>query len=105
MNVAHGFLGSLTVARMKHAAYDSDQVQSATLQLANGRASPLCDSDFSSLPENPAELASLGRLELIARQLLEGLTTGPHRSPFKFRREMQSKQKLLCRDHPSVVGR
>ncbi len=35
------------------------------------------------LPENPAELASFGRLELIARQLVEGLMIGRHRSPFK----------------------
>ncbi len=37
----------------------------------------------SALPENPAELASVGRLELIARQLVEGLMMGRHRSPFK----------------------
>ena len=37
----------------------------------------------SALPENPAELASFGRLELIARQLVEGLMMGRHRSPFK----------------------
>ena len=37
----------------------------------------------SALPENPAELASFGRLELIARQLVEGLMVGRHRSPFK----------------------
>jgi uncharacterized protein (DUF58 family) len=35
------------------------------------------------LPENPAELAQLGRLELIAQQLVEGLMMGRHRSPFK----------------------
>ncbi len=35
------------------------------------------------LPENPAELAQFGRLELIARQLVEGLMMGRHRSPFK----------------------
>ncbi len=37
----------------------------------------------TTLPENPAELASFGRLELIARQLVEGLMMGRHRSPFK----------------------
>ena len=37
----------------------------------------------SALPENPAELANFGRLELIARQLVEGLMMGRHRSPFK----------------------
>ena len=37
----------------------------------------------AALPENPAELASFGRLELIARQLVEGLMMGRHRSPFK----------------------
>lgn len=37
----------------------------------------------SPLPENPAELAQFGRLELIARQLVEGLMMGRHRSPFK----------------------
>lgn len=36
-----------------------------------------------ALPQNPAELASFGRLELIARQLVEGLMMGRHRSPFK----------------------
>jgi len=35
------------------------------------------------IPENPAELAQFGRLELIARQLVEGLMMGRHRSPFK----------------------
>jgi uncharacterized protein (DUF58 family) len=35
------------------------------------------------LPENPIELAQFGRLELIARQLVEGLMMGRHRSPFK----------------------
>ena len=40
-------------------------------------------SDSDSLPENPAELAQFGRLELIARQLVEGLMMGRHRSPFK----------------------
>jgi uncharacterized protein (DUF58 family) len=38
---------------------------------------------MSALPENPAELAQFGRLELIARQLVEGLMMGRHRSPFK----------------------
>jgi uncharacterized protein (DUF58 family) len=37
----------------------------------------------SPLPENPTELAQFGRLELIARQLVEGLMMGRHRSPFK----------------------
>lgn len=36
-----------------------------------------------SLPENPIELLQLGRLELIAQQLVEGLMMGRHRSPFK----------------------
>lgn len=35
------------------------------------------------LPENPSELAQFGRLELVARQLVEGLMMGRHRSPFK----------------------
>ncbi len=35
------------------------------------------------LPENPVEMAQFGRLELIARQLVEGLMMGRHRSPFK----------------------
>lgn len=38
---------------------------------------------MTPLPENPAELAQLGRLELIAQQLVEGLMMGRHRSPFK----------------------
>lgn len=37
----------------------------------------------TSLPENPVELAQLGHLELIARQLVEGLMMGRHRSPYK----------------------
>jgi uncharacterized protein (DUF58 family) len=37
----------------------------------------------TTLPENPLELASFGRLELIARQLVEGVMMGRHRSPFK----------------------
>ncbi|HQZ66333.1 MAG TPA: DUF58 domain-containing protein [Planctomycetaceae bacterium] len=37
----------------------------------------------ATLPENPAELAGFDRLELIARQLVEGLMMGRHRSPFK----------------------
>ncbi|MCP4505166.1 MAG: DUF58 domain-containing protein, partial [Fuerstiella sp.] len=37
----------------------------------------------SSLPTNPAELAHFGKLELVARQLVEGLMMGRHRSPFK----------------------
>ena len=40
VNVAHGFLVFLKVVRMIHAAYDGDRVQSATLQLANGRGRP-----------------------------------------------------------------
>lgn len=32
---------------------------------------------------NPSDVASFGRLELIARQLVEGLMMGRHRSPFK----------------------
>lgn len=40
VNVAHGFLGFLKGVRMKNVAYDGDRVQSATLQLANGRDSP-----------------------------------------------------------------
>jgi uncharacterized protein (DUF58 family) len=35
------------------------------------------------VPENPTELAQFGSLELIARQLVEGLMMGRHRSPFK----------------------
>lgn len=35
------------------------------------------------LPTDPSELARFGRLELIARQLVEGLMMGRHRSPFK----------------------
>ena len=38
---------------------------------------------MTPLPENPAELAQLGRLELIAQLLVEGLMMGRHRSPFK----------------------
>jgi uncharacterized protein (DUF58 family) len=37
----------------------------------------------SALPTNPAELASFDRLELVARQLVEGMMIGRHRSPFK----------------------
>ncbi|MEZ6128000.1 MAG: DUF58 domain-containing protein [Planctomycetaceae bacterium] len=41
-------------------------------------------SDASpSLPTDPTELAKFGKLELIARQLVEGLMMGRHRSPFK----------------------
>lgn len=36
-----------------------------------------------SLPEDPSQLAKFGKLELIARQLVEGLMMGRHRSPFK----------------------
>lgn len=36
-----------------------------------------------SLPTNPTELARFGKLELVARQLVEGLMMGRHRSPFK----------------------
>ena len=39
--------------------------------------------DPSQLPTNPAELVQFGKLELIARQLVEGLMMGRHRSPFK----------------------
>ncbi|MFN9719877.1 MAG: DUF58 domain-containing protein [Planctomycetota bacterium] len=38
---------------------------------------------MSQLPENPTELAQFGSLELIARQLVEGMMMGRHRSPFK----------------------
>lgn len=41
------------------------------------------ESRPAGLPENPAELAEFGRLELVARQLVEGLMLGRHRSPFK----------------------
>lgn len=37
----------------------------------------------SQLPTDPTALASYGRLELVARQLVEGLLMGRHRSPFK----------------------
>ena len=37
----------------------------------------------SDLPTDPRELAKFGKLELIARQLVEGLMMGRHRSPFK----------------------
>lgn len=37
----------------------------------------------SSLPTDPTELAQFGKLELIAKQLVEGLLMGRHRSPFK----------------------
>lgn len=37
----------------------------------------------SPLPTDPTELAQFGKLELIARQLVEGLLMGRHRSPFK----------------------
>lgn len=37
----------------------------------------------SELPTDPTALASYGRLELVARQLVEGLLMGRHRSPFK----------------------
>lgn len=36
-----------------------------------------------SLPTDPTQLAQFGRLELVARQLVEGLMMGRHRSPFK----------------------
>lgn len=35
------------------------------------------------LPSDPSALLSFGRLELVARQLVEGLMMGRHRSPFK----------------------
>lgn len=41
------------------------------------------DGLMSQLPENPTELAQFGSLELIARQLVEGMMMGRHRSPFK----------------------
>ena len=37
----------------------------------------------SQLPTDPTALASYGRLELVARGLVEGLLMGRHRSPFK----------------------
>lgn len=37
----------------------------------------------AALPENPTELIGFGRLELIARRLVEGVMMGRHRSPFK----------------------
>lgn len=40
-------------------------------------------SDDSQLPSDPTALANFGRLELVARQLVEGLLMGRHRSPFK----------------------
>ena len=40
-------------------------------------------SQPSSLPSNPTQLAQFGKLELVARQLVEGLMIGRHRSPFK----------------------
>lgn len=43
----------------------------------------MSEQSESTLPENPTELASFGRLELIARQLVEGMMMGRHRSPFK----------------------
>ncbi|MEZ6125132.1 MAG: DUF58 domain-containing protein [Planctomycetaceae bacterium] len=36
-----------------------------------------------ALPTDPADLAKFGNLELVARQLVEGLMMGRHRSPFK----------------------
>jgi uncharacterized protein (DUF58 family) len=36
-----------------------------------------------TLPTDPRELVQFGKLELIARQLVEGLMMGRHRSPFK----------------------
>lgn len=39
--------------------------------------------ESSALPTDPSELARFGRLELVARQLVEGLMMGRHRSPFK----------------------
>ena len=36
-----------------------------------------------TLPTDPKELAQFGKLELIARQLVEGMMMGRHRSPFK----------------------
>jgi len=40
-------------------------------------------STASNLPTDPKELVKFGKLELIARQLVEGLMMGRHRSPFK----------------------
>jgi len=37
----------------------------------------------SPLPSDPTALLSFGRLELVARQLVDGLMMGRHRSPFK----------------------
>ncbi len=37
----------------------------------------------SSLPASPVEVAQLGRLELVARLLVEGIVMGRHRSPYK----------------------
>lgn len=37
----------------------------------------------SPIPSSPIEVAQLGRLELIARQLVEGIVTGRHCSPYK----------------------
>lgn len=41
------------------------------------------DSGSRPLPQDPTELVQFGRLELIARRLVEGLMIGRHRSPFK----------------------
>lgn len=43
----------------------------------------MSESVSSPLPDDPTELVGFGRLELIARQLVEGLMMGRHRSPFK----------------------
>ena len=43
----------------------------------------LMSDSSSTLPTDPTELAQFGRLELVARQLVEGLMMGRHRSPFK----------------------
>lgn len=40
-------------------------------------------SSSPPLPDDPSQLARFGKLELIARQLVEGLMMGRHRSPFK----------------------
>lgn len=37
----------------------------------------------AEIPSDPAEVAGIGGLELIARQLVEGVMMGRHRSPFK----------------------
>lgn len=43
----------------------------------------MSESGSEPLPTDPFELVQFGRLELVARQLVEGLMMGRHRSPFK----------------------